>query len=291
MILVSGANGHFSGAVIENLKRLLPDKGRFAVGTRNPDSDYARKLAHEGIAVRRMDFNEPQSVEDALRNITKALFISTWDDNTVRFQQNLNAINGARAAGVRHVIYTSFINAVPESLAEHSQRVHAPTEKTIKESGLAYTILRHGLYAETLLGDLEQTLSSGKLQRGGGNARIAHISRDDLGVSAAHVLAGAGHENKVYSETAPEALSYGEIASAMSEVFGIPIVHQNFTPEEWFQHVHGNWGMPEAAARAYASTVRAFENNEFDIVSPDYEAITGKPARTIKQFFQDYSGK
>lgn len=288
MILVSGANGKFAGEVIKNLRKLLPVDGRFVVGTRDPDSDFARGLVREGIGVRRMDFNRPETLHDALQGIEKSLIVSTGDANDVRPTQHRNAINAAKAAGVHHIVYTSFINAVPESFVQHNQLVHAPTEKAIRESGLTYTILRHALYSEVILIDLKQTLSTGRLVRGGSNTPIAFISREDLGVSAARVLTGKGHENRVYTETAPEALSNEQCAAVITEVFGVRVTHHNLTPEEWAQHVQANWGAPEAAAKAFGSTMRAIEKGEFNVVSPDYEAITGKPARTLRQFLEDF---
>src|SRR5690606_6291250 len=117
------------------------------------------------------------------------------------FRMHANAIDAAAHAGVGHVVYTSFINAGPDSLTEHSRLVHHPTEVKLQESGLDYTILRHSLYAETLLDDLELTLESGVYARPGGDVPAAYIAREDLGLSAAHVLADDGHEGRTYSET------------------------------------------------------------------------------------------
>lgn len=286
MILVSGANGNLAGAVIDNLQRLLPDMRELAVGTRNPESARARDLAARGISVRHMDFLDPDSLVQALRGIDKALFISTYDDNAVRLRQHRNAVQAAQDAGLRHIVYTSFINAEPGSAFEHNTQVHAPTEALIRESGLVYTVLRHNLYSEYLVQDLQQTLASGELVRGGGEQRVSFIGRDDLGVSAATVLAGDGHENRVYTETGPEALSMAEAAAILSAVFGAPVRHVNLTPEQWYEHVLG-MGLPAPVAGAMASNVRAMLDDEFSQVSPDYATVTGRPARSLRRYLED----
>jgi hypothetical protein len=88
------------------------------------------------------------------------LLISTYADNSERLRQNLAALEAAKAAGVSHILYTSFLSAGPDALSEHSQLVHWPTEQAIAGSGLSYTILRHALYAEILVADLDDTLAS-----------------------------------------------------------------------------------------------------------------------------------
>lgn len=285
-LLVTGANGNLAGAVINKLQTLLPDIKILAVGTRNPDSAYARQLSARGIAVRHLDFLDPGSLDRALAGVGRMLMISTYEPNTIRIQQHRNAVTAAVKAGVRHLVYTSCINASPASLFEHNSQVHAPTEAMVKDSGLQYTFLRHNLYAEFLLMDLKQTLATGTLERGGGNARLSVIGRDDLGVSAAMVLAGSGHENKIYTETGPEALSYAEIAAILSEVFERAIRFVDVTPDQWYQRSL-SLGYPEPVARASRSNVMAAINGEFSAVSPDYQKITGRPPRALRQLLSE----
>ena len=221
MIFVSGANGQFARAVITTIL----DAGRggsLAVGTRDVNSVFARELAARGVSVRHADFREPALMRDALEGVAKALFIPTYDTNDVRLRQNLNALEAARAADVRHVVYPSFINA-ESARVEHSRLVHYPTEQAIRASGLDFTILRHALYADILVGDLQETLGTGVLHRPGGAARCAYVARADLGVSAAQVLMREQPSGRMYSETMERTYSGGEIAALMSEVFGRPV--------------------------------------------------------------------
>lgn len=289
-ILVTGANGNLAGAVIQNLQAIQSDHNDLAVGTRNPDSDYARGLAAAGITVKPLDFMDADSVLQALQGIDRVLLISTYDTNDIRIKQHRTVVDMAAQAGVKHIVYTSFINASPDSAFEHNAQVHAPTEAMIMASGLDYTFLRHNLYSEYLLIDLKETLATGRLQRGGGEARISFIGRDDLGVSAARVLAGTGHTNRIYTETGPEAITFAEAAAVMSEVFERPIEHIDLTPEQWYQKAIG-MGYPESMARATMSNVIAARNGEFSTLSPDYQQITGRPARTLRQLLLDNRDK
>jgi NAD(P)H dehydrogenase (quinone) len=284
MIFVSGANGQLARAVI----RTLLEAGRghsLIVGTRDVKSAFAQELASRGVTVRHSDYRDPALMRQALQGVEKALFIPTYDTNDVRLQQNLNAIEAARAAGVRHVVYPSFINAESQ-LVEHSRLVHYPTEQAIRASGLDFTILRHALYADVLIGDLQQTLAGGLFQRPGGQARCAYAARADLGVSAATILMRDEPGGRTYSETMDRTYNGEEIAALMSEVFGKPVRYQSIPAAEWPRFMHERWGLPMELANSVLGTTKAIEAGEFDLVTSDYREITGHPARDMRQFFE-----
>ncbi len=284
MIFVSGANGQFARAVITTI--LAAGRGSsLAVGTRDVNSAFARELAGQGVSVRHADFRDPDLVRRALQGMDKALFIPTYDSNDQRLRQNLNALEAARAAGVRHVVYPSFINA-ESARVEHSRLVHLPTEQALRASGLGFTILRHALYADILVGDLQETLASGVLRRSLGTARCAFVARSDLGFSAAQVLMREQPSGRVYSETMERTNSGGEIASLMSEVFGKPVRYQAVPSAEWPRYMTEKWGVPPELSKSTVGTMQAIEAGEFDLVSPDYREVTGRPARSMREFLE-----
>ena len=289
MIFVSGANGQFARAVITTIL----EAGRGAsliVGTRDVDSAFARELAGQGVGVRHADFRDPVLMQQALQGVDKALFIPTYDPNDVRLRQNLNAIDAARLAGVRHIIYPSFLNA-ESPLVEHSRLVHYPTEQAIRASGLGFTILRHSLYADILVGDLQETLATGVLRRVGGAARCAYVARADLGISAAKVLMRDEPSGRTYSETMERTYSGSDIAMHMSEVFGREVRYEALASADWPRYMTEKWGVPPELSGSTMGTMRAIEAGEFDIVSPDYREITGHPARSMREFLESVRDK
>jgi NAD(P)H dehydrogenase (quinone) len=285
MIFVSGANGKFASGVIRNL--LAAGSARsLVVGTRNIHTPFAKELVDRGVTVREADFRNADQMRAALKGVTKALFVPTYDSNDQRLQQNLNAIEAAKAAGVKHVIYASFVNAEC-ALVDHSRLVHLPTEQAIRMSGLAFTILRHALYADILLGDLQDTLSTGLFKRPGGAARSAYIAREDLCISAAQVLLDDGHEGRTYTETMDQTYSGVEVAALMSEVFAKPIRFQAVPSAEWPRYMTENWGVPPEISKSTVGTMAAVEAGEFDVVSADYQELTGRSAKSLRQFLAE----
>ena len=290
MLMVTGANGNLGGQVIANLRRLVGPQG-FVAGTRDPASPFARELAASGVAVRRADFDDPATLTAAFEGVEAALFISTYAANSARLGQNLNAIQAAKAAGVRRLAYTSFAGASPTAGADHSTEVHWPTEQAMTRSGMDYTILRHALYADFLVGDLDATLATGVLRRAIGFGPCAYIARDDLGLSAATVLATPGHANRIYTETMEETLTGDQVADLMSQVFGRKVRYEPVPSADWAVYMTEHWGVPAELSKSSISSMRAIENGEFDIATRDYEAITGRPPQTMRQFLEGVAAR
>jgi len=284
MIFVSGANGNFARAVIRDVLKA----GRatsLIVGTRDVHTAFARELAGQGVLVREADFARADLMRAALEGAEAALFIPTYDNNDLRLQQNLNALEAAREVGVKHVVYASFLRAeLPQ--VEHSRLVHYPTEQAMRKSGLAFTVLRHALYADILVGDLHATLASGTLRRPGGASRCAYIAREDLGISAAQILLRNSPSGRTYTETMEQTWSGVDIAALISEVFGKPVRFEAVSAADWPRYMTDNWGVPPAMARSALGTMQAIEAGEFDVVSPDYREITGRPARSMRAFLE-----
>ncbi|MGX7895077.1 NmrA family NAD(P)-binding protein [Tsuneonella sp. HG222] len=285
MLLVSGGNGNLARSVIANLLRVT-DPGNILVTTRDPASDNARDLAARGVTVRHADFDAPETLGPAFEGATRALLISTYADNADRLRQNLAGLEAVKTAGVEHVLYTSFLGAGPDALPEHTQMVHWPTEQAIAASGLSHTILRHALYAEIMVGDLDETLASGVLRRSLGAKPCAYIAREDLGFSAATVLAGGGRENRILNETMERAYTGDEIAEALARTFDQPVRYEPVAAEDWPAYMTEKWGMPPSLAASTVGTMRAIEAGEFDLVSDDYRKVTGRSPQTLDEFLQ-----
>src|SRR5699024_9449822 len=79
-----------------------------------------------------------------------ALLLVSAGEAAARLDQHRTAVDAAVAAGVGHVVYTSFLGAGPEA-AFTLARDHGETEQMLRDSGLTWTFLRDSFYADVLL--------------------------------------------------------------------------------------------------------------------------------------------
>ena len=125
----------------------------------------------------------------AFEGIDRLLLISTdrIDVPGLRIRQLAAAVDAAKRAGVKHILYTSMLN--PEGSFIPFAPDHLQTEQAIEKSGLDFTILRVSWYAENLLGSLPGVLASGRWFTAAQNGRIKVVAREVVARAEAAALA------------------------------------------------------------------------------------------------------
>ena len=79
----------------------------------------------------------------------KTLFMVSAAEAEDRLQQHCTFVDAAAAAGVQHIVYTSFFGAAADSTFTLG-RDHFATEERIKASGMDFTFLRDNFYLDFL---------------------------------------------------------------------------------------------------------------------------------------------
>jgi len=274
-LLLTGAGGQLGQRVLHHLTDTLNIPARrIAAATRKPDGLAA--WAAKGVAVRRADFDDPASLEQAFAGISRLLLISTdaLDRPGHRLAQHRAAIDAAVQAGVSHAVYTSMPK--PETSAVLFAPDHAGTEAALAASALpGWTVLRNNWYFENLFFSLPSALGSGSWYSAAGEGRIAHIARDDLARAAATALAGANIGGKsTLTLTGAKAYSTAEIAALVAKSANRPLSVVPVPVEGLVQGMTAH-GLPEGMARTFASFDTNTAQGVLADVTGDYRALTG----------------
>ena len=294
-IVITGASGNYG----RGLTDLLIEAGRAAdliLITRSPDKLADR--AAQGCTVRYGDFDKPDTLADAVRDGERMLLISGTRVGA-RVVQHKAAIDAAAAAGVRHIAYTSFIGIDDPANPAEVRHDHIETERLIRASGMAWTMLRDAHYADAMiLMAGPQVMQSGQWVSNAGEGLEAMVWRDDCIACAAAVLLGEGHEGRVYNVTGPELQTFREVAAIMAEVTGRPVAYVSTTDEEQYA-MFDALGIPRRPVDD--QSVAGIPWNSDDMVtfgqairegflavcSDDVERLTGRPARSVRQMIED----
>jgi NAD(P)H dehydrogenase (quinone) len=121
--------------------------------------------------------------------------VSIHDGPERRLPLHRSFIAAAVRAEVAHIVYLSFVNAGPDAVFLHA-RSHGETEAMLRGSGLAWTAIRNSMYADEALGWFDP---DGVAREPDGDGRISFSYRPELARAIAVVLAGPGHEGRVYA--------------------------------------------------------------------------------------------
>lgn len=283
-ILVSGASGHLGKLVLEALMARGVSAGDIIATTRDPAK--LADLAAQGVDVRSADFDDPASTRNAFAGADRMVLISTdaLDDKGTRQRQQIAAVEAAKAAGIKHIVYTSLPNA------ENSRVIFAPdhlnTENAIKASGLSYTLLRNTWYQENMFMNLPQVLKSGQWYTSAGEGKIAHVARADCAEAIAAALASGTTENATYTLTGDTLRSTDEVAALASQATGRPITVIKLTDEQLAGGMKAA-GVPEFLIPTLISFEVAAREGDLGALTNDYKTLTGKKPKPFEAFFAE----
>jgi NAD(P)H dehydrogenase (quinone) len=276
---VTGASGQLGRNVAEGLLATL-NPHEIVLVTRNPEK--LADLAEGGADVRHGDFNEPATLATAFAGVERLLMISS-DAIGARVPGHLAAIAAAADAGVRHVVYTSIGNPSDDNPAIVAAE-HRATEDALRASGLRWTFLRNGIYADLQVDAATAAIASGTLLTNAGDGRNGYVTRADCAAVAVAVLTSAGHEGNVYDVTGPEALDADDLAGLFGDLGGRAVTVASVDDDAWIAAMVEHAGMPEPVAQAYATFGAAQRAGYSAVVTPTVERLTGRPPTSLREF-------
>lgn len=154
IVTVFGSTGAQGNSVVRALLR----RGEFGVRavTRNPSGDKAKALAELGCEVVAAAYNEPDSLEAAMKGAHGAWFITSfWDsgEGTVAAEVQLgkNVAEAASRAGVEHLVYST-LESPAVSVGQHFPTFDAKVgvEQEILYAGVPFTFVQVAWYFNNL---------------------------------------------------------------------------------------------------------------------------------------------
>jgi NAD(P)H dehydrogenase (quinone) len=242
------------------------------------DPGKAADLADAGVNVRKADYGDRPSLDAALAGVDKLLLVSS-NEVGKRFPQHKNVIDAAKAAGVKHVVYTSAPKATTSALILAPE--HKATEEYLAGSGLTFTVLRNNWYTENYAQSVRAAKQSGVLMAAAGSGRVASAPRSDYAAGAAAVLTGEGHEGKVYELSGDRAWGYDELAKAIADAAGCACAYKPVAPEE-IRAAMIAAGLDEGTAGFVAALDANIAAGHLAEATEDLKALIGRPTTPLE---------
>jgi NAD(P)H dehydrogenase (quinone) len=300
-IVVSGASGDLGRRIVAQLlERISP--ADLSVVTRTPEK--LGELAKAGVAVHAGDYNDPAALEKAYAGSDTLMLISGLAI-TKRVPEHRNAINAAKAAGIKHIVYTSVAGIHPRN-PTLSATDHIVTEGDLRDSGLGYTIMRNATYAEVFPTiAVQPALRSGQWNQAAGEGVMAPVSKRDIALCAAICLIEPElHSGATYEISGTEFFSFRQIAAMAAQVYQVPIEYVPVTPEQRYaifdamgiprQYSDDMVAHPDAHVWPSEEMVTAdiaWSMGFHAIMSHHVRFITGKDPYTLREVFEFCKGK
>ena len=269
VIAITGSTGHVGRRVADQLADLSP-----TLVVR----DAAKAPRIEGSPVVVTDYTEASNSVHALEGVD-VLFMVSAAESKFRRVQHRTFIEAAAAAGVSHIVYTSFFGADPDAVFTLG-RDHADAEATIRASGMHFTLLRDNFYSDLLPYFADDC---GVIRGPAGDGRVAAVARADVADVAAVILRDpAPHAGVTYELTGPEALTLDDVAARAGAVIGRTLSYAPETVDEAYAS-RAHYGAEQWQLDAWVSTYTAIADGQTDRVTDHVERVSGHRARSIEE--------
>lgn len=272
LIAVLGATGRQGGAVV---KCLLKDGWSVRALVRDPNSPNAKALEKLGATVVICDMDNRPSLDKALKGCYGLFSVQNpWDcgvENEIR--QGKCVADAAKAAGIKHTVYTSVACADRHTGIPHFESKQQ-IEKHLKAISLPATVIRPVFFLE----NFETTMPP--VDRHGtwtlcvplsASRTMQLIAVDDIGAATAQIFDRPKEYTGKTIELAGDELSMQQIVNLWSRQSGKKMVFEELPIDqvrkkskelavmwEWF-HKH-NFSVDLRALKAQFPFMHSFEN-------------------------------
>lgn len=273
MILVTGGTGNVGRELVA---RLLAAGQVVRLLVRNP-----QKVAHLGDRVQCVvgDLDRPETLPAAMHGADRLFLV------TAVTQQVSSLVEGARRAGIRHIVKLSTIEA-NRSLGPG--RWHRDQERMIEASGMAWTFLRPTMMMVNTIQWWAHTIQTqGRVYFPGGTGRVPPVDPNDVASVACAALTQAGHEGRVYELTGPELLTVGEMVQILSKVVERPVQYVRvpaFLAALWMRH----FGLSRQLVKGLMDTLAAWRRDEYAYVTDTVTQVTGRAPRNFETWCREH---
>jgi NAD(P)H dehydrogenase (quinone) len=288
MIVITGATGQLGRLVVKKLADRIPVQ---QIGVSVRDRKKAADLEAFGVRVRSGDFSKPASLKHSFEGATQVLIVSSnaRASGGDPVAQHRSAIDAARSAGVRRIVYTSHM-AASASSAFPPMHDHHATEEMLRQSGLAWTALRNGFYGASgiaMMGDARATGILAAPEDG----KVSWTAHADLADAAAIILASEGtYDGPTPPLAGSETLDFTDVARIASELQVLSLQRQVLGDDEMRAKMAAR-GLPEGAQRFALGFFVASRNGEFATADRTLEQLLGRAPLGMRELLAQHVGR
>jgi uncharacterized protein YbjT (DUF2867 family) len=277
-IFVTGAAGTTGSELVRILS--THDAGvRAGVHTPSTAPDWG-----DGVDVVAIDFDDRESMAEAFAGSSKLFLVTPFSPDQVRLVEN--AVRAAQEAGVDHVVRLSAVGADDPTMLP--AQWHHDAETVVEESGLSYTFLRPTFFMQNLLGQADAIADGAFYNIVDPDVPVTQVDARDVSRVAATVLTEDGHGGQAYDLTGPEAMTFTDVASVLSDVLGHDVQYVQLSAAAQ-RDALSEMGMPDALVDAYIELLEWADTGDAAAIRTDVEDVTGSPATSFEAFVRDHA--
>lgn len=279
MILLNAANG-------QQGKQLLPKLVAAGLPVRAfvRSEASAKEVRAAGAAeVVTGDIADPATIARAVRGVETVYHVCPGIHPQER-AIGIAMIDAAKAAGVKHFVFSSVLHAILTDLVQHE--IKRDLEEHLISSGLEYTILQPTIYMAPRR--FRPALQAGRLRAGWSLDRVQSLV--DIGdvteVGVTVLRDGEAHFGATYELAGAERLTARSMAATMGKVLGCPVAVEEIDADAYLAGLFGgrDLSLMPHEARVGRSLRDRYSSHDFIGNSNVLSWLLGRAPTTFEQF-------
>ncbi|MCY9807527.1 NAD(P)H-binding protein [Lentilactobacillus senioris] len=278
--IVTGATGNLGKRVVADLLNFTV-AGDITAAVHSLNK--AKYLVQSEINVQAIDYLNPQTMVPVFSKADVLVYIPSKTYNIVQRVQELeNVLAAMQAANMTEMIFVSFY-ADQENNPFTMSGYYGYAPRRLAAAGIKYAVLKNSLYTDPLIPYLPELIERKALIYPVGDQKMSFISYDNSAEAIAKVAVTPELRNQgqIYTLTQNEALDMQTLGKIMTTVTGHQIGYQPVSVTE-FAEIYA----AEGDGTELASMYQAGRLGLFDVVTSDFETITGKQPTDMLTFLK-----
>ena len=222
--LVIGGTGTVGSMVVAGL---VKEGVKVRVMSHSPEK--LKKLP-TGVEGYKADLDDPETLPAAFEGVDSLFLLNTVGLSET--DEGLAAVSAAKAAKVRKIVYLSVFMPEGSEKIPHF-RSKLPVEKAIKESKIAYAILRPNNFFQNDLGLRSAIMQYSVYPQPIGGKGLNRVDVRDIADCAVNALMKPGHEGQTYDLNGPDTLTGEGTARIYSKHLGREVRYSGDDLDAW----------------------------------------------------------
>ena len=280
MILITGATGKTGSATAKS----LGEKGEtFRALIRNEEKKEGLESLGGEVVIGSIENTEV--VNQSMQEVKTVLVLLPNSESQLALEKQL--VDSAKQAGVERIVKMSSIEATPDATSP-IPKLHLESEEYIKQSGLAWTMIKPNFYMQNLLASAGTIKEQGKIFLPMGDGKTGMIDTTDVGKVLAKVLSEDGHESMNHEITGPEILSFYEVAEIFSQVLGKQVDYVD-VPMDAYKETLGQFLTNQWHLDAVIDLFKGIAEGGIEDKTDTFNELMGETPKSLSQFLAENS--
>ena len=280
MILITGATGKTGSATAKS----LGEKGEtFRALIRNEEKKEGLESLGGEVVIGSIENTDV--VNQSMQGVKTVLVLLPNSESQLALEKQL--VDSAKQAGVERIVKMSSIEATPDATSP-IPKLHLESEEYIKQSGLAWTMIKPNFYMQNLLASAGTIKEQGKIFLPMGDGKTGMIDTTDVGKVLAKVLSEDGHESMNHEITGPEILSFYEVAEIFSQVLGKQVDYVD-VPMDAYKETLGQFLTNQRHLDAVIDLFKGIAEGGIEDKTDTFNELMGETPKSLSQFLAENS--